>query len=115
MLYLAFVIFVVVFLGGGLMAYRHTQGREVPIGMGLAHGGAAVIGLVALYLAADQTQSRAAWAALALYLLAATGGCALFVTTRAIGRPISLSMVYTHGMVAILGCTAITVAVWAAL
>lgn len=50
MLYLALIIFVVVFLGGLLLAYRHFTHDTVPITMAMGHGAGGVVGLVVLYL-----------------------------------------------------------------
>lgn len=38
MLYLAFFIFVIVFLGGLLLAYRHFQEDDVPLALAMGHG-----------------------------------------------------------------------------
>lgn len=38
MLYLAFVIFVIVFLSGLLLAYRHFQEDDVPLALAMGHG-----------------------------------------------------------------------------
>ena len=38
MLYLVFFIFVIVFLGGLLLAYRHFQQDDVPLALAMRHG-----------------------------------------------------------------------------
>lgn len=115
MLYLAFVIFVIVFLGGLLLAYRHFQADDVPLALAMGHGAGGVLGLVILYFAASSLGTTSLWVAFWLYVLAALGGCSLTVYGRFIGDGAPKAMILGHGLVAVLGCTALTLGVYDAL
>ncbi|MDY6955305.1 MAG: hypothetical protein SVO96_00260 [Pseudomonadota bacterium] len=114
MLYLALIIFVVVFLGGLLLAYRHFTDEAVPITMAMGHGAGGVLGLVVLYFAASSVGTTALWWAFWLYVLAALGGCSLTVYSRFLGNDAPRFMIVGHGLVAVLGCTALTLGVFGA-
>ncbi len=115
MLYLAFFIFVIVFLGGLLLAYRHFQEDDVPLALAMGHGAGGVLGLVILYFAASSLGTTSLWVAFGLYVLAALGGCSLTVYSRFIGDGAPKAMILGHGLVAVLGCTALTLGVYGAL
>ena len=111
MLYLALIIFVVVFLGGLLLAYRHFTHDTVPITMAMGHGAGGAVGLVVLYFAAGSIGTTALWWAFWLYVLAALGGCSLTIYSRFLGHDAPRLMIVGHGLVAVLGCTALTLGV----
>ena len=115
MLYLAFFIFVIVFLGGLLLAYRHFQEDDVPLALAMGHGAGGVLGLVILYFAASSLGATSLWVAFGLYVLAALGGCSLAVYGRFIGDGAPKAMILGHGLVAVLGCTTLTLGVYGAL
>ena len=114
MLYLAFIIFVVVFLGGLILAYRHFSEGDAPLTLAMGHGAGGIVGLLVLYFAASGLQATSLWVAFWLYVLAALGGCSLTVYSRFIGDGAPRFMIIGHGLVAVLACTALTLGVYGA-
>ncbi len=115
MLYLAFVIFVIVFLGGLFLAYQHFQENAVPISLAMGHGVGGALGLVILYFVASNLGSTTLWVAFGLYVLAAVGGLTLTTYSRFIGDGAPKAMIVGHGLVAVLGCGALTLGVYGVL
>ena len=114
MLYLVFLIFVAVFLGGLLLAYRHFKEGDAPLTLAMGHGAGGILGLLVLYVAAGSLHSTSLWVAFWFYVLAALGGCSLTVYSRFIGDGAPRFMIIGHGLVAVLGCTALTLGIYGA-
>jgi len=90
-------------LAGVVMASRRTRRLPVPLGAGLAHGGAAVTGLVLLATGVfGAEQPVTVNAALLMFALAFIGGLFLLLFRLDDGKPPGF-MIFMHGSAAVVG------------
>ncbi|MDE2292469.1 MAG: hypothetical protein KGL53_10330 [Elusimicrobia bacterium] len=106
---IAIVLFGLSACGGAYLAWRHLSGRTPGVPLALVHGAAGAAGLVVLALAlqASGTLGRGlGTAALAVFVLAATGGFLLF-GLHLKGRPLPKAGVLVHAAAAVVGFLAL--------
>jgi hypothetical protein len=100
---LALVLFAVAALGGLFLAVRHFRQLPLPLPVSLLHGALAAAGLIALIAAYLRgSSSGGVGAALALLVVAALGGFALF-SFHLRGRRAPSAVVVIHALVAVSG------------
>jgi hypothetical protein len=97
----AIVLFALAAMGGLLLASLRIRNKPLPMGLALAHGAAAAIGLVLLGLAAfggvAPSQARIAFG---LFVVAALGGFTLF-SFHVRKQQLPLAVVVLHGLLAV--------------
>jgi len=108
MVYIALALFVCAFLGGLFMVLKFSQGNDIPLPASFTHRAAAVTGLAVLFVVASDGSGTASRMALDPYILAALGGCTIFIMGRLLKKPIPGLMVTGHALIAVTGCTTIS-------
>jgi len=100
---IAAILFAIAALGGVVMALIRFSGRDYPpVALAVVHGLFAAAGLIALLLTAFAPGvATSIRIALLLFMLAAIGGFSL-VYFHAKRRPLPISYVVIHGLVAVL-------------
>lgn len=104
MLTIALILFLVAAGVGAAMAVQRLQGQPTPsTGVALAHGGVAAVALVLAIVGAlgDTTISGLVWWAVALFVVAALGGAALFLGFHLRDRELPVALVLGHGGLAL--------------
>jgi hypothetical protein len=96
------------------MVLKFSQGNDIPLQVSLAHGGVAVAGLAVLFVVVSDGGDMASKVALGAYILAALGGCTIFLMGRLFKKPVPGLMITGHALIALTGCTAIRWATYAA-
>jgi hypothetical protein len=98
---LALVLFAVAAVGGAVLAARRFQGKELPMGLALAHGAAAAAGLVVLLLGViSGSAGTHARTPLVLFVIAALGGFLLF-SFHLRKKDLPIPVVLIHAVVAV--------------
>lgn len=101
MLTWAVILFAAAAVGGLTMLIMRAGQRPVPMGLALAHGGAAAAGLLLLAVAVfGGTAPGLATVALIVFALAAIGGFVLFASYLRT-RSFSLQLGIVHGLAAV--------------
>jgi hypothetical protein len=102
---IAAVLFVLAALGGLTMLVMRLRGTErPPLLLAVGHGLLALSGVVTLGYAYSQAElpTTANWA-LVVFVLAAVGGATLFVGFHLQNRPLPISFIIGHGLLAATG------------
>jgi hypothetical protein len=101
---LAASLFTLTALGGAVLASfpLRAMGRP-PTWLALGHGGLAVCSFAALFYAATSALPALAQIALAVLLLAASGGATLFLGFHIRSKPLPVLLVIGHGLLATAG------------
>lgn len=81
------------------------------LALAMGHGAGGVLGLV-IHFAASSLEATSLWI---IYVLAGLRGCGLTVYGRIIGDGAPKAMILGHGLVAVLGCTALRLGVYSVL
>jgi hypothetical protein len=101
MLTIAAVLFAVAALGGITLATLHLRHKGLPMALALGHGLLAAAGLVVLIMAVvGGSTGNLVVASLALFVVAALGGFALF-SFHLRRQPLPTPVVLIHGLVAV--------------
>jgi hypothetical protein len=97
----ALVLFAIAAVGGLVLAIRRFQGKELPMGLALAHGAAAAAGLVLLLVGVIAGSAGVhARTPLILFVVAALGGFLLF-SFHLRKRDLPIPVVVIHALVAV--------------
>jgi hypothetical protein len=102
---LAAILLSLAALGGVTMVVIRLKGAPLPpTGLALAHGAIAACGVVALaYAAYEPGIPHLAQIALGVFIVAALGGLTLFLLFHRPGRPLPVSLMLGHGVLALAG------------
>ncbi len=101
MLTIAIVLFAISALGGITLATLHLRHKALPLALALAHGLLAAAGLVLLIIVvAGGASAKLLLVSLALFVIAALGGFALF-SFHLRRQPLPTPVVFIHGLVAV--------------
>ena len=101
MIGVAAVLFALAALGGIILATLHLKKNDAPISLALIHGLAAAVGLVLLIIFVTQMPSAGlAGVALAIFVIAALGGFALFAI-HLMKKPLPRGLIFVHGLAAV--------------
>lgn len=101
MLAIAALLFAVAALGGITLSTLHLRHKGLPMALALGHGLLAAAGLVVLIVAVvGGSTGNLLIASLALFVVAALGGFALF-SFHLRRQPLPTPVVFIHGLVAV--------------